>query len=49
MDEDVMIITCVEELAAKKAVSMAQITIAWELTKVDSPIIGMGSVCLPAF
>jgi len=37
------IIGRVEALAEKKGVPMAQITIAWTMTKVDSPIIGMSS------
>ncbi|KZO96530.1 Aldo/keto reductase [Calocera viscosa TUFC12733] len=42
-ETDRTIISRVEELAEKKGVPMAQITIAWSLTKVDSPIIGMSS------
>ncbi|EJU03383.1 Aldo/keto reductase [Dacryopinax primogenitus] len=37
------IISRVERLANTKNVSMAQIAIAWALTKVDSPIVGMSS------
>lgn len=39
-DEDLAIIHRVEELAEKKGVSMTEISLAWLLTKVTSPIIG---------
>ncbi|KZT53918.1 Aldo/keto reductase [Calocera cornea HHB12733] len=42
-ETDRAIISRVEELARKKGVPMAQITIAWTLTKVTSPIVGMSS------
>jgi len=42
-ETDRTIISRVEELAEKKGVPMAQITIAWTMSKIDSPIIGMSS------
>jgi len=42
-DSDKEIINRVEELAKKYEVPMAQIAMAWILTKVSSPIIGMSS------
>ena len=39
-DEDLAIIHRVEELAEKKGLSMTEISLAWLLTKVTSPIIG---------
>lgn len=39
-EEDNKIIKRVEELAQKKDVSMSEISLAWLLTKVDSPIVG---------
>lgn len=39
-DEDLLIIKRVEEIADKKNVSMTEISLAWLLTKVTSPIIG---------
>ena len=40
LKDDLMIINRVEELAIKKNVSMTEISLAWLLSKVSSPIIG---------
>jgi versiconal hemiacetal acetate reductase len=42
--EDVEIINRVEELAKKKKVTMAQISIAWSLKKGTNPILGLSSI-----
>jgi len=39
-DSDQLIINRVEELAAKKGVSMTEVSLAWLLTKVTAPIVG---------
>lgn len=39
-----MIINRVEELAKKKGWTMSQVTLAWTLKRVTSPIIGFSSV-----
>lgn len=39
-DDDIAIIKRVEELADKKGVSMTEISLAWLLTKVTSPVVG---------
>ena len=38
------VIRCVEEIAKKKGWLMAQVAIAWSMSKVTSPIIGINSV-----
>jgi aryl-alcohol dehydrogenase-like predicted oxidoreductase len=43
-DSDVDIINRVEELANKKGVSMATITLAWHLKKGLNPIVGVSSI-----
>ncbi|KAJ7469425.1 NADP-dependent oxidoreductase domain-containing protein [Mycena latifolia] len=43
-DADKTIINRVQELAEKKACTMAQVALAWVQLKVDSPIIGISSV-----
>lgn len=40
VDDDFKIIQRVEELANKKDVSMTEISLAWLLTKVTSPVVG---------
>ena len=39
-EQDGVIISRVEELAAQKGVSMTEISLAWLLTKVTSPVVG---------
>lgn len=39
-EEDGVIISRVQEIAAKRGVSMAEISLAWLLTKVTSPVVG---------
>lgn len=43
-DMDKAIIARVEEIAEKKGWSMAMVGLAWINTKVDAPIVGLGSV-----
>ena len=43
-ESDKQIIARVEELAKKKGVSMAQISLAWIFTKVTAPIVGTTSI-----
>ncbi|KAJ7159035.1 NADP-dependent oxidoreductase domain-containing protein [Mycena crocata] len=43
-DADKIIIGRVQELAEKKGCSMSQVALAWIRLKVDSPIVGLGSV-----
>ncbi|KAJ6579495.1 Aldo/keto reductase [Mycena vulgaris] len=43
-DSDNEIIKRVEEIAKKRSWSMSQVALAWSLTKVTSPIVGMSSV-----
>lgn len=43
-DMDTAIIARVEELAEKKGWSMASVGLAWINEKIDSPIVGLGSV-----
>ena len=40
MSEDSVIISRVQELAAKRGVSMTEISLAWLLTKVTAPVVG---------
>lgn len=40
-EQDAIIINRVAELAAKKGISMTEVSIAWLLTKVTSPIVGV--------
>lgn len=42
--QDIKIIERVEELANKKGVSMAAISLAWLMNKVDSPVVGATKV-----
>jgi aryl-alcohol dehydrogenase-like predicted oxidoreductase len=44
-DSDNEIIKRVEEIAQKRSWTMSQVALAWSLTKVSSPIVGMSSVC----
>jgi aryl-alcohol dehydrogenase-like predicted oxidoreductase len=43
-EAEVEIITRVQKLSEKKSCTMAQVAIAWVMTKVTSPIVGVSSV-----